>query len=87
MIYATMTLECLQNKKGLQKSKRSTLANMKGDLRILVFKGDPHTVDGERVLLVLVPVVMPGDVALHCGDVRDVLHTRKEPGGHKGELS
>jgi len=60
---------------------------MKGDLRILVFKGDPHTVDGERVLLVLVPVVMPGDVALHCGDVRDVLHTRKEPGGHKGELS
>lgn len=52
--------------------------NMADKLRILVFKGDPHTVDGKRVLLILVSVVVPGNVSLHCGDVCYVLHTKKE---------
>lgn len=52
--------------------------NKADELRILVFKGDPHTVDGERVLLILVSVVMSGNVSLHSGDVGYILHTKKE---------
>lgn len=52
--------------------------NKPDELRILVFKGDPHTVDGERVLLILVSVVMSGNMSLHSGDVGYILHTIKE---------
>lgn len=52
--------------------------NKADELRILEFKGDPHTVDGERVLLILVSVVMSGNVSLHSGDVSYILHTKKE---------
>lgn len=51
--------------------------NTSDELRILVFKGDPHAVDGERVLLILISVVMPGNVSLHCGDVCHILHTKR----------
>ncbi len=50
---------------------------MSHKLRILVFKGDPHAVDGEGVLLILVSVVVPGNVSLHCGNVCYILHTKK----------
>jgi len=48
---------------------------MSDQLRILVFKGDPHTVDGQRVLLILISVIMTGNMSLHCGDIRYILHT------------
>lgn len=48
------------------------------ELRILIFKGDPHTVDGQGVLIILISVVMPGNMSLHCGDVCYILHAKKE---------
>ena len=44
--------------------------------RILVFKGDPHAVDGKGVVLVFVSVVVAGNMALHGRDVCDVLHAK-----------
>lgn len=51
-----------------------------GELRILIFKRDPHTVDGQRVLIILISVVVPGNVPLHCGNVCYVFHATKEKG-------
>ena len=48
--------------------------------RILVFKRDPHAVDGEGVLLILIPVVVTGDVTLHGGDVCHILHADRDEG-------
>lgn len=47
-------------------------------VRILVFKGDPSTVHREGVLLILIPVVVPGHVALQDADVGHVLHPGKK---------
>lgn len=46
-------------------------------LRILVFKRDPHAVNGQRVLLVLIPVIVTGHVTLKSSDVRHILHTKR----------
>lgn len=48
--------------------------------RILIFKGDLHTVDGQGVLLILVSVVVPRDVALHRGNVCYILHAIRRQG-------
>lgn len=47
------------------------------ELRILVFKGNPHTVDREGILPILISVVMPGNVPLHYSDVCYIFHTKK----------
>lgn len=51
--------------------------------RILVFKGDPHAVNGQGVLIILVSVVMSGNMSLHCGNICYILHTKKEQGKKK----
>lgn len=51
------------------------ISQMPLDDRILILKGDPHAVDGKRVFLILVSMVMSGDVPLHGGDVGYILHT------------
>lgn len=56
----------------------ATMTHKSDKLRILVFKGDPHTVDGEGILLILVSMVMPGNMTLHCGNVSYILHTKKD---------
>lgn len=46
--------------------------------RILVFKWDSHAVDGQRVVVVFVAMVVSRNVSLHRGDVCDILHAKRK---------
>lgn len=46
--------------------------------RILVFKWDSHAVDGQRVVVVFVAMVVSGNVSLHRGDVCHILHAKRK---------
>lgn len=52
-----------------------TVTQTTDTLRILVFKRDPNAVDGQRVLLILISVIVTGHVTLKGSDVRHILHT------------
>lgn len=43
--------------------------------RILVLKGNPHAVNGERVLIILIAMVMSGHVPLQNPNISHVLHS------------